>query len=229
MVASGRSKGRRRAWLRQRRLRQREEKAAGSGEEEEVGEQRRFGNSPGVRQEFAEGIGSLLGWRKGVHWKKTETRRKIVGGLTTTGAIELQPDDGPRSSLGIRPGSDDAAGPRREFTRRFAKGIGKLAWNTPGERRKKTRRLAARMPEAVGLAGVRRTGPYRRTEIWPIRYDMRYNSVCLGVSSGSVTVDFDRYRVCSSYRPIQGSPRTGKPSDRYVSPVSGGIGRYGKP
>ncbi|RZS18799.1 hypothetical protein BHM03_00051132 [Ensete ventricosum] len=154
MVASGRSKGRRRAWLRQRRLRQREEKAAGSGEEEEVGEQRRFGNSPGVRQEFAEGIGSLLGWRKGVHWKKTETRRKIVGGLTTTGAIELQPDDGPRSSLGIRPGSDDAAGPRREFTRRFAKGIGKLAWNTPGERRKKTRRLAARMPEAVGLAGI---------------------------------------------------------------------------
>ncbi|RWW47881.1 hypothetical protein BHE74_00046096, partial [Ensete ventricosum] len=38
------------------------------------------GNSPGVRRELAEDIGSLLGWRKGVRWKKTETRRKIVKG-----------------------------------------------------------------------------------------------------------------------------------------------------
>ncbi|RZR80399.1 hypothetical protein BHM03_00006430 [Ensete ventricosum] len=27
---------------------------------------------------------------------------------------------------------------------------------------------------------------------------------------GSVTVDFDRYRVCSSYCPVQGGPRTGE-------------------
>ncbi|RWW55206.1 hypothetical protein BHE74_00038169 [Ensete ventricosum] len=38
------------------------------------------GNLPGVRRELAEGIGSLLGWRKGVRQKKTETRRKIIGG-----------------------------------------------------------------------------------------------------------------------------------------------------
>ncbi|RZS29332.1 hypothetical protein BHM03_00063076 [Ensete ventricosum] len=38
------------------------------------------GNSPGVRRELTEGIGSLLGWRKGVRQKKTETRRKIIGG-----------------------------------------------------------------------------------------------------------------------------------------------------
>ncbi|RWW75587.1 hypothetical protein BHE74_00016382 [Ensete ventricosum] len=38
------------------------------------------GNSPGVRQELAEGIGSLPGWRKGVRRKKTETRRKIIWG-----------------------------------------------------------------------------------------------------------------------------------------------------
>ncbi|RRT51231.1 hypothetical protein B296_00003604 [Ensete ventricosum] len=25
-------------------------------------------------------IGSLLGWHKGVRWKKTETHRKIIGG-----------------------------------------------------------------------------------------------------------------------------------------------------
>ncbi|RRT33434.1 hypothetical protein B296_00058327 [Ensete ventricosum] len=38
------------------------------------------GNSPGVGRELAEGIGSLLGWRKGVRQKKTETRRKIIKG-----------------------------------------------------------------------------------------------------------------------------------------------------
>ncbi|RWW09019.1 hypothetical protein GW17_00027513 [Ensete ventricosum] len=38
------------------------------------------GNSLGVRQELAKGIGSLPGWCKGVCQKKIETRRKIVGG-----------------------------------------------------------------------------------------------------------------------------------------------------
>ncbi|RWW45231.1 hypothetical protein BHE74_00048946, partial [Ensete ventricosum] len=38
------------------------------------------GNSPGVRRDLAEGIGSLLGWHKGVRQKKIETRRKIIGG-----------------------------------------------------------------------------------------------------------------------------------------------------
>ncbi|RRT49550.1 hypothetical protein B296_00032576, partial [Ensete ventricosum] len=36
-------------------------------------------NLLGVRWELAEGIGSLLGWRKGVRQKKTKTSRKIVG------------------------------------------------------------------------------------------------------------------------------------------------------
>ncbi|RZS16696.1 hypothetical protein BHM03_00048734, partial [Ensete ventricosum] len=43
----------------------------------------------------------------------------------------------------------------------------------------------------------------------------------------SVTVDFDRYRVCSSYRPVQGGPRTSKSSDRYVPPVPGGMENLG--
>ncbi|RZR84941.1 hypothetical protein BHM03_00011860, partial [Ensete ventricosum] len=38
------------------------------------------GNSPGVRRELVEGIGSLSGWRKGVRRKKTKTHWKIVGG-----------------------------------------------------------------------------------------------------------------------------------------------------
>ncbi|RZS17949.1 hypothetical protein BHM03_00050185, partial [Ensete ventricosum] len=40
-------------------------------------------------------------------------------------------NDRRRSSLGIGPGSDDVVGPRREFTRRFAKGIEKFVGNTP--------------------------------------------------------------------------------------------------
>ncbi|RWW40653.1 hypothetical protein BHE74_00053910 [Ensete ventricosum] len=38
------------------------------------------GNLLGVRRELTEGIESLLGWRKGVRQKKTETHRKIIGG-----------------------------------------------------------------------------------------------------------------------------------------------------
>ncbi|RRT41544.1 hypothetical protein B296_00025882 [Ensete ventricosum] len=103
--------------------------------------------------------------------------RESITGLTIKGAIELQPDDGPRSSLGIRSGSDDAMRPLREFTWRFAEGIGKFAGNTLGDRRKKTIRLAVRMPKAVGLVGGfglhpkkidsgRRYASKRRTQEW---------------------------------------------------------------
>ncbi|RRT50547.1 hypothetical protein B296_00013306 [Ensete ventricosum] len=37
-------------------------------------------NSPKVHRELAEGIRTFPRWRKGVHWKKIETCRKIVGG-----------------------------------------------------------------------------------------------------------------------------------------------------
>ncbi|RRT31433.1 hypothetical protein B296_00055403 [Ensete ventricosum] len=68
-------------------------------------------------------------------------------------AMELQPDDAPRSSLGIGPGSDVAVGFRREFARRFVEGIGKLAENTPGDRQKKTIGLTTRMLEVARLDG----------------------------------------------------------------------------
>ncbi|RWV90278.1 hypothetical protein GW17_00047536 [Ensete ventricosum] len=48
---------------------------------------------------------------------------------------------------------DDIVGPRWKLTRRFAKGIEKLAGNTLGDYRKKIERLAVRMLEAIGLAG----------------------------------------------------------------------------
>ncbi|RWV78134.1 hypothetical protein GW17_00060945, partial [Ensete ventricosum] len=68
------------------------------------------GNSLGVRRELAKGIGSLPGWRKGVHRRKTETHRKIIGGsrkacqkLNHDGEKNYRSDMDPRSSLGIRP------------------------------------------------------------------------------------------------------------------------------
>ncbi|RRT47080.1 hypothetical protein B296_00031561, partial [Ensete ventricosum] len=70
-----------------------------------------------------------------------------------TGAMELQPDDGSRSSLSIGPGFGRCSGISPKFARRFAKGIGKLAGNMSGDCWKKTKRLAARMPQATGLAG----------------------------------------------------------------------------
>ncbi|RWV87828.1 hypothetical protein GW17_00050142 [Ensete ventricosum] len=48
-------------------------------------------------------------------------------------------DNGPRSSLGIEPGLDDALGPYREFAVRFTEGIRKLAGSTAGDHWKKTR------------------------------------------------------------------------------------------
>ncbi|RZS15924.1 hypothetical protein BHM03_00047819 [Ensete ventricosum] len=53
--------------------------------------------------------------------------------------MKLQPDNGPRQSLGIGPSSDDAVGSRQKFARRFAEGIGKLAGNPKGDRREEDR------------------------------------------------------------------------------------------
>ncbi|RRT45201.1 hypothetical protein B296_00028244, partial [Ensete ventricosum] len=106
-----------------------------------------------MRRELTEGIGSLSGWRKGVRKKKTKTHQKIVEGLTIIEATELQPDDGPRSSLSIEPGFERCSGISPKFARRFIEGIGKLAGNTSGDRRKKTGRLIARIPEATELVG----------------------------------------------------------------------------
>ncbi|RRT44805.1 hypothetical protein B296_00011682 [Ensete ventricosum] len=78
------------------------------------------GNSPGVHQELAEGIGNSPGWRTGVCQKKTETRQRIVGGS------------------------------RKACRERFAEGIGKFAGNMKGDHQEKTRRRAARMPDYAG-------------------------------------------------------------------------------
>ncbi|RWV83089.1 hypothetical protein GW17_00055352 [Ensete ventricosum] len=60
-----------------------------------------------------------------------------------TGAMTLQPDDGPRSSLSIGPGFGRCSGISSKFTRRFTKGIGKLA----GTRREITGRRSDDLPQ----------------------------------------------------------------------------------
>ncbi|RRT33592.1 hypothetical protein B296_00051784 [Ensete ventricosum] len=71
-----------------------------------------------------------------------------------TGAIELQLDDGARSSLSIELGFGRCSGISLEFARRFAEEIGKLTGNMSGDYRKKTIGHAARMSEAIGLVGA---------------------------------------------------------------------------
>ncbi|RWV95382.1 hypothetical protein GW17_00041996 [Ensete ventricosum] len=80
------------------------------------------------------------------------------------GAMELQPDDGPRTSLSIGPGFGRCSGISLEFARRFTEGIRKLAGNISGDYRNKTIGLTTRMSDwrepvddAVGNSlGVRR-------------------------------------------------------------------------
>ncbi|RZS07216.1 hypothetical protein BHM03_00038008 [Ensete ventricosum] len=72
------------------------------------------GNSPEVRRELTESIGSLPGWYKGVCRKKTQTRQKIV-----RVAAKLA-----ESWEGLE---------------NFAEGIGKIARNMPGDHRRRTR------------------------------------------------------------------------------------------
>ncbi|RWW71270.1 hypothetical protein BHE74_00020992 [Ensete ventricosum] len=128
------------------------------------------GNSPGVRRKLAEGIGSLLrvsgacqdGAREFAKRKLRLTGRlsgvaeKLVGSLTMAGSMKLQPNDGPISSLSIGLGFGRCGRFRREFTRRFVEGIGKLAGNTPGDHRGedlKTYRKYAKAPN-LGLPVV---------------------------------------------------------------------------
>ncbi|RRT42114.1 hypothetical protein B296_00023087 [Ensete ventricosum] len=124
----------------------------GSGSDDAVEPRREFA------RRFAKGIEKLAGNTLGDHRKKTIgltirmlEAAELGGSLTMTGAMELQPDNGTRSSLGIGPSSDDTVEPHREFARRFTKGIEKLAGNMLGNHRKKTIGLTARMLVTAGL------------------------------------------------------------------------------
>ncbi|RRT63259.1 hypothetical protein B296_00014877 [Ensete ventricosum] len=99
------------------------------------------GNSSGVRRELTEGIESFPGWRKGVPWKKTKTRWKIVGGSRKACRESYRSNMDPRSSLGIGPRigrcDESSSGVRQDFV----EGIEKITRNTSRDRQRKTMRL----------------------------------------------------------------------------------------
>ncbi|RWW13184.1 hypothetical protein BHE74_00034865 [Ensete ventricosum] len=68
-----------------------------------------------------------------------ERRLRLIGRLSGV-AERLAGNDGPRSSLGIKPSSDDVVGHRREFARRFTEGIGKFTGNTKRDHQKTHRK-----------------------------------------------------------------------------------------
>ncbi|RRT31845.1 hypothetical protein B296_00057446, partial [Ensete ventricosum] len=110
-------------------------------------------NSPEVHWKLTQGIGSLLGWHKGIRYKKIETRRKIIGvAKTLAGSWEGHDVDVYRAKDWTM---------QREFARRFAEGIEKLTRNMSGDRRRKTVRLAAIESGGCWIAGGRWvTRPY---------------------------------------------------------------------
>ncbi|RWW46705.1 hypothetical protein BHE74_00047350, partial [Ensete ventricosum] len=83
------------------------------------------GSSPRISGVCQDGAREFARRRPRLAGRLSGVAEKLAGRLTMTGATE-----------------------------RFAEGIGKLTVNTSGDRRKKTGRLAARMSEAAGLAGV---------------------------------------------------------------------------
>ncbi|RZR80297.1 hypothetical protein BHM03_00006298 [Ensete ventricosum] len=68
-----------------------------------------------------------------------------------TGSMKLQPDDGPRYNLSIEPSSDNAMRSRCKFTRRFTRGIGKLAVNAKGDHRKEDQRTCRKITRVYGI------------------------------------------------------------------------------
>ncbi|RWV77099.1 hypothetical protein GW17_00062120, partial [Ensete ventricosum] len=91
----------------------------------------------------------LLGWRKGVRQKKTETRRKIIGG-NRKACRDYNHIMGQDQASASGRGSDDVVGYRWEFARRFAEGIMKLAGNMSGDRQRRSedlRQECRRLPD----------------------------------------------------------------------------------
>ncbi|RZR94242.1 hypothetical protein BHM03_00022902, partial [Ensete ventricosum] len=111
------------------------------------------GSSPRVLGVYQDGAREFTRRRLRLPGRLSGVAKKLTGRLTMTEAMELQPDDGPRSSLSIGPGFGRCSEISSEFARRFAKEIGKLVGNMSGDYWKKTIGLAARMSKAAGLAG----------------------------------------------------------------------------
>ncbi|RWW35448.1 hypothetical protein BHE74_00059617, partial [Ensete ventricosum] len=78
------------------------------------------------------------------------THQKCVG---SSPRVSRACQDGVREFTRRRPRYRKIVEGSRKACREFAKGIGKLVGNTPGDYRKKTIGLATRMSKVTGLAG----------------------------------------------------------------------------
>ncbi|RZS17408.1 hypothetical protein BHM03_00049562 [Ensete ventricosum] len=123
--------------------------ASGRGSDNAVG------NSPGVRRELIEGIGSLSGWYKGVHRKRTKTRRKTVEGINHDDEKELQIIHEPRIKLRHRAKIWTIRWELAESSLGLCKGIEKIAKNIPRDCQRKTVRLFAGNVVGCRIEGVR--------------------------------------------------------------------------
>ncbi|RWV78765.1 hypothetical protein GW17_00060210 [Ensete ventricosum] len=93
------------------------------------------GSSPRVSGDCQDGTKEFARRRSRLVGRLSGVAEKLAGSLTMTASMELQPDNGPRSSLSIGPGFGRCGEFRQEFARRFADGIMKLTGNTPGDHR----------------------------------------------------------------------------------------------
>ncbi|RRT80388.1 hypothetical protein B296_00013876 [Ensete ventricosum] len=89
-----------------------------------------------VSRVFQDGAREFARRRSRLAKKLSGVAKKLAGRLTMTGVMELQLDDGPRSSLSIGPGFRRCSGISSKFARRFIEGIVKLTRNTLGEDQK---------------------------------------------------------------------------------------------
>ncbi|RRT67159.1 hypothetical protein B296_00019931 [Ensete ventricosum] len=111
------------------------------------------GSSPKVLGACQDSTRKFAGRRSRLAERLSEVAEKLA--RSWDGLVMDVSDMDPGSSLGIRPGSDDVMEPRREFARGFADEIGKLARNTPRDRRRKTVRLTAVESGGYQIMGVR--------------------------------------------------------------------------
>ncbi|RRT61268.1 hypothetical protein B296_00010646 [Ensete ventricosum] len=73
---------------------------------------------------FQDGAKEFASRRTRLTGRLSRVAKKLAGRQTMTEAMELQPDNGPRSSLGIRLGSDNVVGSHRSSLGDSLKGSG---------------------------------------------------------------------------------------------------------
>ncbi|RRT48185.1 hypothetical protein B296_00031749 [Ensete ventricosum] len=158
-----------------------------------------FENLSGVCWKLVEGIGSLLGWRKGVRQKKTETRRKIIG-------------DSQKACRDL----DNVMGSCRKFARRFAKGIGKLVGNAKGDCWEEDWRTCRKI--IGGYRNIREltSKPLRSVGKWPVPW-FKCQLILTGMDDAVGTRRETRWKLAEGIGGLSGVRRELVEGDRELA------------